>query len=84
MTKDCNSEFTDLTYSAASAGLLWDGPFEGSSSITDCKKYMCKNIVFAQGVKVLVPKQQLMINQCIKLTMCYASKAEKNIKLIQI
>ena len=56
--KDFNSEFTDLTYFAASSGLLCDGPFEGSSSIIGYKKYMCKNVVFAQGLKVLVPKQQ--------------------------
>ena len=57
VSKESVSEVTDLTYSAASSGLLCEGPFACSSSIVSCKK-MCKNVVFAQGLKVLVPKQQ--------------------------
>ena len=47
---------------------------------------MCKNIVFAQELKALVPKQQQLISQCVKLTMDGAmqAKQQKNIKLIQI
>ena len=84
VTKDCNNELTAFTYFAASSGLLCDGPFGCSSSMTDCKKYMCKNVVFAQGLKVLVPKQQRLISQCEKTYdgWCYASKAAniKNVK----
>ena len=65
MSKESVSEFTDLTYVAASSGLLCEGPFVGSSSIVSWKK-MYKNIVFAQGLKVLVPKQQKMINLVCK------------------
>ena len=42
---------------------------------------MCKNVVFAQGLKVLVPKQQWLINQYVKLTMDDAIAACKNIKV---
>ena len=42
---------------------------------------MCKNIVFAQGLKVLVPKQQWLINQCVKLTIDDAITACENIKV---
>ena len=46
---------------------------------------MSKNVVFAQGLKVLVPKQQRLISQCVKTYdgWCYASKAaniKKNVK----
>ena len=41
---------------------------------------MCKNVVFAQGLKVLVPKQQLLICQCVKLTMDDAITACENVK----
>ena len=36
--KESVSEVTDLTYCAASSGLLCEGPFACSSSIVSCKK----------------------------------------------
>ena len=56
IAKESVSEFTDLTYVAASSRLLCDGTFVCSSSIVLEKMY--KSVVFAQGLKVLVPKQQ--------------------------
>ena len=38
VSKESVSEVTDLTYSAASSGLLCEGPFACSSSIVSCKK----------------------------------------------
>ena len=40
---------------------------------------MCKNVVFSQGLKVLVPKQQWLISQCVKLTMKGAMQAKQQI-----
>ena len=42
--KEYVSEVTDLTYSAASSGLLCEGPFACSSSIVSCKK--CVKMLF--------------------------------------
>ena len=66
MSKESVSEFTDLTYVAASSGLLCEGPFVCSSSIVSYLEKMYQNVVFAQGLKVLVPKQQKMINLVCK------------------
>ena len=44
---------------------------------------MCKNVVFAQGLKVLVPKQQGLISQCVKLTMDDALQATQHVKNIK-
>ena len=42
---------------------------------------MCKNVVFAQGLKVLVPKQQWFISQCVKLTMDDAMQAKQHVEI---
>ena len=44
---------------------------------------MCKNVVFAQGLKVLVPKQQWLISQCVKLTMDDAMQAKQHVKILK-
>ena len=44
---------------------------------------MCKNVAFAQGLKVLVPKQQRLINQCVRLTMDGAIQAKQQEKKIK-
>ena len=40
---------------------------------------MCKNVVFAQGLKVLVPKQQWLISQCVKFMMDGSMQAKQQI-----
>ena len=45
---------------------------------------MCKNVVFAQGLKVLVPKQQRLISQCVKLTMDGAMQAKQHVKILKV
>ena len=41
---------------------------------------MCKNVAFAQGLKVLVPKQQRLISQYVKLTIDDAMQAKQHVK----
>ena len=45
---------------------------------------MCKNVTFAQGLKVLVPKQQWLVSECVKLTMDDAMHAKQQEKYIYI
>ena len=41
---------------------------------------MCKNVAFAQGLTVLVPKQQRLISQCVELTIDDAMQAKQHVK----
>ena len=41
---------------------------------------MCKNVAFAQGLAVLVPKQQWLISQCVELTIGDAMQAKQRVK----
>ena len=40
---------------------------------------MYKNVTFAQGLMVLVPKQQLLVSE-FKLTICNAMQARQHLK----
>ena len=41
---------------------------------------MCKNVAFAQGLAVLVPKQQWLSSQCVELTIGDAMQAKQHVK----
>ena len=41
---------------------------------------MCKNVTFAQGLAVLVPKQQWLISQFVELTIDDAMQAKQRVK----
>ena len=41
---------------------------------------MCKIVAFAQGLAVLVPKQQWLISQCVELTIGDAMQAKQQLK----
>ena len=45
---------------------------------------MCKNIAFAQGLAVLVPKQQWLISQCVELTIGDAMQAKQRVKKLKV
>ena len=45
---------------------------------------MCKNVTFAQELKVLVPKQQGLISQCVKLTIDDAMQAKQHVKILKV
>ena len=44
---------------------------------------MCKDVAFAQGPMVLVPKQQCLISQCVELTIDDAMQAKQHVKNIK-
>ena len=43
---------------------------------------MYKNIAFAQGLAMLVPKQQLLVSEFFKLTICNAMQARQCLKKV--
>ena len=45
---------------------------------------MCKNVTFAQGLAVLVPKQQGLISQCVELTRDDAMQAKQCVKKLKV
>ena len=45
---------------------------------------MCKNIAFAQGLMVLVPKQQWLISQFVELTIGDAMQAKQFVKKLKV
>ena len=45
---------------------------------------MYKNIAFAQGLVVLVPKQQLLISELLKLTVGDTMQARQRVKKIKV
>ena len=45
---------------------------------------MCKNVAFAQGLAVLVPKQQWLISQCVELTIGDAMQAKQRVKKLKV
>ena len=45
---------------------------------------MCKNVAFAQGLAVLVPKQQWLISQCVELTIGDAMQAKQHVKKFKV
>ena len=45
---------------------------------------MCKNVAFAQGLTVLVPKRQWLISQCVELTIDDAMQAKQCVKILKV
>ena len=45
---------------------------------------MYKNVAFAQGLMVLVPKQQLLISEFLKLTVGDTMQARQRVKKIKV
>ena len=45
---------------------------------------MCKNVAFAQGLMVLVQKQQLLISQCVELTIGDAMQAKQRVEKLKV
>ena len=45
---------------------------------------MCKNVAFAQGLTVLVPKQQRLISQFVKLTIGDTMQAKQHVKKLKL
>ena len=43
---------------------------------------MYKNVIFAQGLVVFVPKQQLLVSEFFKLTICNAMQARQCLKKV--
>ena len=45
---------------------------------------MCKNVTFAQGLMVLVPKQQWLISQFVELMIGDAMQAKQCVKKLKV